>query len=66
MGIFDLPAPLFAWADQAMSGFAPPTVRLILWGLVAAVFSMGLYWLFSPSGKAERRQDPSPRCAAGS
>ncbi|MEZ5933410.1 MAG: hypothetical protein R3F54_15950 [Alphaproteobacteria bacterium] len=51
MGLFDLPAPLFAWADQAMSGFAPPTLRLILWGLVAAALSMGLYWLFSPQGK---------------
>ncbi|MGI9498740.1 MAG: hypothetical protein ACR2P3_01775 [Geminicoccaceae bacterium] len=51
MGIFDLPAPLFAWADQAMGGFASPTVRLVLWGLVAAGLSMGLYWLFSPQGK---------------
>jgi hypothetical protein len=51
MGIFDLPAPLFAWADQVMSAFASPTVRLVIWGLVAAVLSMGLYWLFSPQGK---------------
>lgn len=51
MGIFDLPAPLFAWVDQVMSGFASPTLRLVLWGLVGAVLSMGLYWLFSPQGK---------------
>jgi len=51
MGIFDLPAPLFTWVDQVMSGFVPPTLRLILWGLVAAALSMGLYWLFSPQGK---------------
>ena len=51
MGIFDLPAPLFAWADQAMGSFASPTLRLIIWGLVAAGLSMGLYWLFSPQGK---------------
>ncbi|MEM8951826.1 MAG: hypothetical protein AAGA21_07140 [Pseudomonadota bacterium] len=46
-----MPAPLFTWADQMMSGFASPTFRLILWGLVAAALSMGLYWLFSPQGK---------------
>ena len=48
MGVFDVPAPLFAWVDQVMSGVAPPTLRLIVWGLVAAVLSMGLYWMFSP------------------
>lgn len=51
MGVFDLPAPLFAWVDQAMSSFASPTLRLVVWGLVAAALSMGLYWLFSAQGK---------------
>lgn len=51
MGIFDLPAPLFTWADQVMSSFASPTLRLALWGLVAAGLSMGLYWLLSPQEK---------------
>jgi len=51
MGLFDLPAPLFTWADQMMGGFASPTLRLIVWGLIAAALSMGLYWLFSPQGK---------------
>ena len=51
MGIFDLPAPLFTWADQVMSSFASPTLRLVLWGLAAAALSMGLYWLLSPQGK---------------
>lgn len=51
MGIFDLPAPLFTWADQVMSGFASPTLRLVVWGLAAAALSMGLYWLLSPQGK---------------
>ncbi len=48
MGAFDLPAPLFAWIDQAMSGFASPSLRLVVWGLIAAGISMGLYWLCSP------------------
>ncbi|MGI9486210.1 MAG: hypothetical protein ACR2RF_10110 [Geminicoccaceae bacterium] len=34
-----------------MSGFASPTLRLVLWGLVAAALSMSLYWLLSPQGK---------------
>ncbi len=51
MGIFDLPAPLFVWADQALGGFLSPTLRLVFWGLIGAVLSMGLYWLFSPQGK---------------
>ncbi len=51
MGIFDLPAPLIAWVDQAMSGFASPPWRLVIWGLLSAALSMGLYWLCSPQGK---------------
>jgi len=51
MGVFDLPAPAFAFVDQVMSSVASPTLRLVVWGLVAAVISMGLYWLFSPQDK---------------
>lgn len=51
MGLFDLPAPLFDWADRLMSSFASPAFRLVLWGLVAAALSMGLYWLFSPQDR---------------
>ena len=51
MGIFDVPAPLFAWLDSHASSFASPTLRLILWALVSAVISMGLYWLLSPQAK---------------
>ncbi len=51
MGVFDLPAPMFAWVDQVMSSVASPTMRLIIWGLVGAAISMGLYWLLSPQGK---------------
>ncbi|MGI8740838.1 MAG: hypothetical protein ACR2KU_14930 [Gammaproteobacteria bacterium] len=48
MGIFDVPAPLFAWLDSHANSFASPTLRIILWALVSAVISMGLYWLLSP------------------
>ena len=51
VGVFDLPAPLFAWLDQLMGGVMSPTLRLVFWGLLAAVLSMGLYWLLSPQGR---------------
>jgi len=51
MGIFDVPAPLLGWLDGHASSFASPTIRLILWGLISAAFSMGLYWLLSPQEK---------------
>jgi len=48
MGIFDLPAPLLAWLDAGLGLIAPPTLRLVLWGLIGGVGSMALYWLLSP------------------
>lgn len=54
MGVFDLPAPLFAWLDGLMSGVAPPTLRLVLWGVVGAVLSMALYWALSPQRRIAR------------
>ena len=48
MGLLDLPAPLFAWLDGLLSGFASPAVRLVIWGVIGAVVSMGAYWLLSP------------------
>jgi hypothetical protein len=51
MGVFDVPAPLFAWLDGYMSYSAPPTARLVLWGIISAAVSMGLYWLLSPQRK---------------
>ena len=48
MGLLDLPAPLFAWLDALFSGFASPALRLVIWGVIGAVMSMGAYWLLSP------------------
>lgn len=48
MGLFDLPAPLFGWLDNALAWLAPAPLRLALWGLIAAGMSMGLYALLSP------------------
>jgi hypothetical protein len=51
VGLLDLPAPLFARLDELLSGLASPTLRLVIWGVVAAVLSMGLYWLLSPQAR---------------
>lgn len=60
MGIFDLPAPVFDWLDALVSP-APSMLRLILWGVIGALISMGLYRLLSDqeriaAGKRELRQ----------
>ncbi len=43
MGVFDAPAPIFAWLDAQTAMAIPPLGRLILWGSVAALISLGLY-----------------------
>jgi hypothetical protein len=48
VGLLDLPAPLFGWLDGLLSSFASPSLRLVLWGVIGAVLSMGAYWLLSP------------------
>ena len=48
MGLFDLPAPTLSWLDQGVLGALPPLVRLVLWALIGAALSMGLYKSISP------------------
>jgi hypothetical protein len=48
LGLLDLPTPLLAWLDQALAGLLPPAGRIVVWGLVAAAVSMGLYAILSP------------------
>jgi len=43
MGLFDLPAPLFAFVDDVLAGFLPAVARLVLWGLLAGWVSMLVY-----------------------
>ncbi|MDQ3796891.1 MAG: hypothetical protein M3294_04805, partial [Pseudomonadota bacterium] len=54
MGVLDIPAPLFAWLDELIGQLVPPGVRLVLWGVIGAAVSMGLYWLISPQEKIKR------------
>lgn len=48
MGLLNLPHPLFDWIDQAVLGFLPPLLRLLLWAVLAAVLAMEFYRLLSP------------------
>lgn len=58
MGLFDLPAPLFAWLDAKLVDLLPATARLILWGVFGAIVSMGLYRFLSPQARiAQGKQD---------
>ena len=43
MGLFDLPAPLLAAADQTLSHVVPAGLRLILWGLLCGWLTMLVY-----------------------
>jgi hypothetical protein len=54
VGLFDLPAPLFAWLDDVLGGFAPAWMRLVLWGVIAAATSMGAYLVLSPQRRIAR------------
>lgn len=58
MGLFDLPAPLFVWVDAKLAAVLPPTARLVLWGVLGALVSMGLYRFLSPQGRiAQGKRD---------
>ncbi|MCO6441933.1 MAG: hypothetical protein J5I81_12835 [Nitrococcus mobilis] len=54
MGVFDAPAPIFAWLDAQTAMAIPPLGRLILWGSVAALISMGLYRALSAQERIGR------------
>ena len=43
MGLFDLPAPLFAAADGILGMALPPVLRLVFWGILAGWLTMLVY-----------------------
>lgn len=51
MGLFDLPAPLLVWLDQAALGALPSALRVAVWGVIGGALSMGLYRLISPQAR---------------
>lgn len=54
MGALDLPAPLFAWADNFVANILPPGGRLVIWAALAALASMELYRIVSPQKRLTR------------
>jgi hypothetical protein len=53
MGLLDIPAPAFTWADERLAAVLPAGPRIVIWGGFGAVASMGLYWLLSPQRRIE-------------
>ncbi len=43
MGLFDLPAPLFAAIDGVLGMALPPVLRLVFWGILAGWLTMVVY-----------------------
>ncbi|MPZ56005.1 MAG: hypothetical protein GEU91_05775 [Rhizobiales bacterium] len=54
MGLLDLPSWVFSWTDATLAGLLPAGARIVLWGSVGAVVSLGLYWLVSPQQRMAR------------
>jgi len=48
MGLFDLPAPLFSIPTALLSGFFPPVLLILLWGVIGGIVGVELYRLLSP------------------
>lgn len=51
MGLIDLPAPLLQWLDTWLAVALPPLLRIIVWGALSGLLSMGLYSLISPQAR---------------
>lgn len=54
MGVFDLPASMFAWLDDQAGAIASPAIRLVLWGVLAALISMAIYRRISAQERIRR------------
>lgn len=64
MGLFDLPEPALSWADAQLARALPDVLRIVVWGGVGAVLSMGLYSLVSPQRRLMRIAEEE-RCLRG-
>lgn len=54
LGLFDLPAPLLQWTNDAMIGFVPIPLAIAVWAGVAGVICMELYRILSPQKRIGR------------
>jgi hypothetical protein len=64
MGLFDLPEPVWSWVDAQLARALPDVLRIVAWGGIGAVLSMGLYRLVSPQLRLIRIADEE-RCLKG-
>ena len=53
VGFFDIPAPIFQWADNFLALRMSPSGRIVGWALVLSVLSMLLYARLSPQSRIE-------------
>lgn len=60
MGLLDLPASLWSWADAQMA-LLPAIARIVAWGVLGAILSLGLYWFLSPQRRIARIADDEQR-----
>jgi len=51
MGLFDLPAPIFAAIDSVLAMALPAVVRLVIWGILAGWLTMVVYRFLSNQEK---------------
>jgi len=54
MGLFDGILSLFSGIDGMVAGVIPEVVRLVLWGAIASILSMAIYFLLSSQEKIIR------------
>jgi hypothetical protein len=54
MGLLDLLSPALSWVDERLAAVLSTMARVVVWGSVAAVASMALYWLLSPQQQLAR------------
>jgi hypothetical protein len=54
MGLFDVPAPVFAWLDNQADSVLPPVARLVLWGALSGATSMLFYRMLSAQNRIRK------------
>ena len=53
-GLFDLPAPLFEWLNNYLTGLVPVPVAIAVWAVFTGILSMEIYRLISPQQQIGR------------
>ena len=67
-GLFDLPAPLFGWADERLNALLPAPAAIVLWAFLGGIAAIEIYRLASPQrqiARAKRDAGEAQRRLAG-